>query len=142
MKKISIALTLILLLCSVMVFSQEMKPEKFSNVKWYQMVMVKYKTEKLHIALSFIEKYFIPVDKEIGRKIINFDMPFGDWDKVTYFPLEGGLEELNYKTPPGGIKWMTAFVKQQGGQENAMKLLNEFESFIESSKTALVRQTE
>ncbi len=131
----------LLMLSTVTAYPQSgNQPEKFKNVRWYQMVMTRYKAESVHKAGSFIEQYFVPVDKELGRNVIKFESPFGEYDEVAYFPIDN-IDELNYKIPPSGLKWMQVFIKQQG-QDKAMKLLQEFEGYIEMRKTMLVRQTE
>jgi hypothetical protein len=129
----------IVLLTATSALSQQLPaPEKFKNAQWYQMVMTKYKTESLGKAEAFIEKYFAPVDKELGRNVIKFHSPFGDYDEIAFFPIDN-IEELNYKIPPSGAKWMDVFMKQNG-KDQAIKLLQEFEGFIQHTKTSLVRK--
>lgn len=75
------------------------------------------------------------VDKTVGRRVIPFDYQTGEWDHVVYFPFD----PVQGDTIPSFAEWMKALAAQEGGMEQAQKLLQSYLDLIDTSRNELAR---
>ena len=110
--------------------SEQLKPERAENVRYWWVNMVKFHSGKRDRAGELVEKYFTPVDKEIGAQVIDVHMTTGEWDYITLFPMSGGPSDIGWLTSPDEVKFMNALAKRVGGMAAAKKLTDEFDSLV------------
>ena len=110
------------------------KAKKLTNVKWYSVTYNKFKAGKVGEARKIIHEHFVPVDNKIGRDVFPLEFVSGDWHHVVSFPMDEGPDQLAWEISPTGEKWWAAFVKQEGGKENAESLMQRFQDMIATSK--------
>jgi hypothetical protein len=95
-------------------------------------------TDKVYLAMSalkMIHEHFHKVDKTVGRRVIPFDYQTGEWDHVVYFPFD----PVRWDTIPSWAEWMKALAAQEGGMEQAQKLLQSWLDLIDTSRNEVVR---
>ncbi|MAN59128.1 MAG: hypothetical protein CMC08_04750, partial [Flavobacteriaceae bacterium] len=71
---------------------------------------------------------------------MSFEMATGEYDMMVAFPMDQGIESLNYEMSPTDIQWMTEMSKIAGGQEKAMAKLQEFYSYVDKMDSNLARR--
>lgn len=71
-------------------------------------------------------------------ELIVFDFHTGEWHQVAYFPLEDRPGQL--AQPEKGARWMAVLSDQAGGQENAQKLIAEWQEMIAHIELEIVRR--
>ncbi len=134
-KLVLIAAALGLAMPTVPAAAQEANtPQRMEDVTWARVVMTKFKQGKRARAMEIIENYFAKADNQTGRDSgihgIHFDT--GDWDAVYVFPMNGGPSDMTWATSPDDIAWMGEMAKLAGGQEQAMAIIEEFDSLIQT----------
>jgi hypothetical protein len=135
---------LVLVFCFSFVNAQEeMTAKKLDNPQFYYITLVKFEDGKMKDAKKIINEHFIPTDQESGHQgpIAEMDLLFSEWDQIVIFPMEEGLEGLEWEMSPRNVEWMTTLHKRVGGPEKAKQIMDEFESYIKDYKTILARTT-
>lgn len=141
MKRTPLLLGLLLSLCATTAQSQAAPTGKpIERVAWYTVSFTKFKPGMADEARKIIYEHFWPVDREIGRDVIPFDMVTGDWDHVVFFPMPGGPSELGLQSTAWETKWNEAFIRREGGKEKAEALQKRFGDMVLQSKTDIVRR--
>ena len=105
--------------------------------EFYKVFNVKLKPGKVVEADTFVNKYLTPVDDAIGRKVITFVYQTGGWDRITYFPAR--TTETGIDTIPSEQAWWEAFVKQEGGEEEAQARMAEFMELVDVFEVEIAR---
>lgn len=135
---------MVLVFCFSFVNAQEeMTAKKLENPQFYYVTLVKFEDGKMKDAKKIINDYFIPTDTESGHQppIAEMDLLFSEWDHIVIFPLEEGLEALEWEMTPRNVEWMKNLHKRAGGPEKAKEITDNFESYIKDYKTILARTT-
>ena len=132
-----------LLLCFNFSSAQEMTAEKYENLEWYTITLIKYEDGKKEAAQKIINDYFKPTDADLGEggPVLEVDLLFSDWDQMVVFPMQEGIEALEWKMSPSDVEWRKAFAKRAGSEEKAKEIYQEFESYVKDYKTHLARST-
>lgn len=132
-----------LLFCFNFVSAQEMTAEKYDNLEWYNIHYVKFEDGKAEDAKKIIDEYFKPSAQDAGQQgpVMELDLLFSEWDHVVIFPMEEGVEALEWKTSPMNVAWMKAFQERAGSEERAKEIGDEFDSYIKEYKNQLARKT-
>lgn len=122
------------------VFAQdEMKPMKYEGSTWYEMNYMDLKPGKTSAVKKLIKKY------ETASESAGTPMPHlywcvtGKYDLLVVWKMDGGPSDLEWKWQQSGIDWWKAFVKQEGSEEAANKVQEEFDSYIAGSNSQIVR---
>ena len=137
---ISLVSTVLLLSHATLLADDLPKAEKWENVNWYVMVFMKFKPGKIYEAEKFIEEHWVPVDEAAERTgIFGYDIVFGTWDSVVFFPLDGP-EMLNWKITPQDEKWWVAWVEHAGSMEDSTALFEEWNALVHQTEVTLVRR--
>ena len=140
MKKISLLLLVMLFIASGALAQEEMKPTKYENVSWHQVVLVDYKPGKMKRAKEIIKLY------EEAGKAAETKAPemiwlmSGEYDLMLIWTLEDGPSEFEWKYSADGIKWWKVFVEQQGSKEAAEKIQAEYMDLVFSYTSYLARK--
>ncbi len=115
---------------------EEMKPQKFTNVDYFQVVYVKFLPGKIERAKEIISKF-----ESAGEGIMEAPQTHwfmtGEYDAMFVWHMKDGPAELEWKYSEEGIQWYQAFIKQEGSAEAAQKLNEEYVSLISYSNSAL-----
>ena len=114
------------------------KASKYENASWYEMLLIKFKPGKEWAANEFIAKHWVVVDAEVGRANVGYDVEFGKWDQVVFFPLDDPAD-IAWEMTPGDEKWFAAFVEHAGSLDEAYKLFDEWNALVAETETFLVR---
>ncbi len=103
---------------------------ELSKVDWYRVSMVKWKPGKAERAHEITEMYQ-KIDKQLGRTgYMHFHMSTGEWNSIVVFPMRNGIAAMGWANNPDGKEWYDAFVKSVGGEDEAKKIFEEFDSLI------------
>ena len=140
MKKLSLLFVLVMLLGTATFAQDEMKSKKYENVEWYQVVLIDFQQGKVGAAQSIIDK-FEAAGAEAGTPGPElYWLSTGEYDAMAIWKLEEGPSDLEWQITPDDVKWWDALVKQQGSEEAAQKLQQEFGSLVVGSTSYLSRK--
>jgi hypothetical protein len=140
MKRFSLIFLMLAMGAYLFAQSDEFKPMKYEGSTWYEVVLVNFKPGKVGDAKKIIEKY-----KEAGETAgttppEEYWFLTGTHDMMLIWEMEGGPSELEWKYSPESVKWWKAFVEQEGSEEAASELSEEYSSLIASSTRHFVRK--
>jgi hypothetical protein len=129
--------TLIASSALLMLLSSTLNAQDYLKVGgWYEGLHTKFKPSCALRALEITHEHFGPVDKKVGRNVIVFDFRTGEWDQIVYFPVVftgEGYEWVKEK------EWWSAFVEQEGGQDQADAVFAEYLDCLVVSKREVGR---
>lgn len=104
------------------------------NVNFVEMVQVKYKTGMSGAAAMHINKYFVPASKAAGTaEPITLHMQTGEWDAVFFWSHGGSMASFDWPVNEDDEKFWAALAEQNGGAENARKLMSDYQAMVENS---------
>ncbi|HEX2794031.1 MAG TPA: hypothetical protein VHN58_06330 [Croceicoccus sp.] len=87
---------------------------------------------------SEIIKTYEEITAAAGQKPVQlFHMMSGNWPIMAIIPMEGGMADLDYKTPASDAKWTDAAIRKLGSKEAFDTLDKEFNSLIADSTSEL-----
>lgn len=113
------------------VLAQEMKVSKHENPEWVRIAYVKFKPMMKDKAKSIINDYFMKAGQNSGGlQPTSYDLASGEYDMLVIFPMEKGIETLNYKMTEDDVKWMSEMSNLTGGPDKAMAKMQEFYSYV------------
>jgi hypothetical protein len=121
-------------LMALVVFTAQTPVAAADTDKVYMVLSAKFKPGKAPEALKMIREHFHKVDKTVGRRVIPFDQT-GEWDHVVYFPYDA----VRGDTIPSWAEWMKALAAQEGGMEQAEKLVQSWFGLMDTSRTDFAR---
>lgn len=101
------------------------------NVDFIEIVLVKYKNGMSGTAAMHIMKYFNPaaVAAEAPQPFI-LHFQTGEWDAGFYWNRGKSMANFDWSVTEGGEKFWIALAEQNGGAENARKLMADYEAMI------------
>ncbi len=132
--------TVFLLTSHFMMGQEEMKPEKWEDVSWQVVEMVKFKSGTMDEVKDIIEKYEAAADPDNMPELHWF--VFGDWDMMIIWTLKDGPSMLEWKRSQSSIDWYQRFIDQQGGMDEAKKLFEAYDEAVLDSKSFMTRKME
>jgi hypothetical protein len=140
MKKLSVLLV-VFLLGSTVVFSQEdVKPVKYENVTWHNIVLVNFKPGQVWRAKEIMKQYKAAGDAVNLKGPVRYWMETGEYDLMLVWTMEGGPSDLEWDRSPDGIKWRVEMIKQLGSEEALKKLQQEYSSLVSNSTNYISRK--
>lgn len=122
----------------------EINPKKYDNPQYYKVTYLKFHSGKSTQAKKIIDQYFVPTSNKAGipGPVMHLNMITGEWDIMVIWHLKEGLESLNWELSPEDILWEKAFIEITGGKEKGIEISQQWESYIQNSKTHLARTHE
>lgn len=118
----------------------QVESKKRTNVDWYRLVRVTYKSGKTKDALNIIREHFHPCTLEAGTPVPQLLVhETGDYHVTVIWPLTEGTSSLDWEISPDSAKWREALIRREGGEEKAMALMEEYGSYVQSYSADLVR---
>lgn len=139
MKKLNL-LVLSMFLASVVFAQEEVKPVKFENVTWHNVVLVNFKPGKVARAKEIMKQYQAAGDAAKLKGPERYWMETGEYDMMLVWTMEGGPADLEWDRSPNGIKWRTEMIKQLGSDEAVKKLQEEYSSLVDNSTNYISRK--
>ena len=110
--------------------AQELKAERATDSRFYWVEMIKFHAGKRSRAGEILDKYFEPIDKELGLQVIDVHMNTGEWDNITLFAMPGGPADMTWRTSPQEVQFMNALAKRAGSMAEATKITDEWDTLI------------
>lgn len=139
MKKVALFVFVVFMSTALFAQSEEPAPKKH-DATWHQVVHVKFKAGKVGEAKKIISR-FQTAAAAAGTSTPNqYWYVTGSYDMMLIWDLKGGPSDLEWAWSPNGVKWWKAFVEQEGSEEAAQKLQDEYRSFIAGSTNQIIRK--
>jgi len=114
---------------------------KWEGVDWYRVTHVEFHNGKAGDARRLIEEHFMKATEKAGT-----DGPAmllwhetGEWDVTVLWHMKGGPADLEWRRSPDNVKWWQAFSDQEGGEEEAEKMMAEYSSLVARSTSSIAR---
>ena len=90
---------------------------------------------------SILSEHFIPTARAAGVPVpAIYHSETGPAQTTIIAPLPGGLADLEYEFSPDDVKLMAALAKQEGGQDKAMALMQQYQDGIETRTREIVHE--
>ncbi|MGQ8338330.1 hypothetical protein ACUNWD_17380 [Sunxiuqinia sp. A32] len=140
MKNLFLFVALMLFIVSGAIAQEEMKASKYENATWHEVVLVDFKPGKIKRAKEIIQLYEKAGQAAETTPPKMLWLMTGEYDMMLIWTLEDGPSEYEWKWSPDGVKWWKEFVKQQGSEEAANKLSEEYSSLVFKSTSYLARK--
>ena len=117
----------------------EFKPRKIADASWYEIRNVEFKPGKQDEALKIINEVFEPAAQSAGLPMpVRYYHIDGAWDMTSVFPMEGGLDELNWEVHPNAEKWINALAQQCGGMDKAKATREQYLACVARAESTIV----
>lgn len=124
-------------------FAQEtMKAKKMEGHTWHQVVMVKFEPGTMDKAMKLIDEHFAKAGMDAGLpgpKVMTFKT--GEWDMMFVWNMDA-ISDMDWEISPDDEKWWAQMVKQEGSEEQAMNVWQEYLGYIENSTSYLATSKE
>ncbi len=131
MKTIILSLSLVFTLSSFIAHAEELKAKKLENVEFLSISYTDFKPGKADRAMEIIREHYFPASKKAGTQVPYIvRLQSGEWDMVTAWKLKDGYSSMEWELTADGVKWMSAFMKQEG-EEKSKKIRDEFNNLIQ-----------
>jgi hypothetical protein len=136
MKKLVLGLTAAIAVAALPVaysasFAQAPQAQRMQNVSFHTVEFIKFKEGKRERAGEMVEKYFVPAATASKTpEPVEYHLDSGEWDYVLFWPLKGGLSDLEWQTTPDDIAWMKSLATVAGGEPQAKALMEEWNGLI------------
>lgn len=142
MKKLA---TLIpLLLMSALIFSHppdEPNPAKISEVSWHSIRLVEFETGSLDEVKKIIQK-FESASEAAGLQATSIRwFESGKYDLVVIWELDQKPIGSEWNWSPLADKWWNSLVTQEGSEEAAKRIQDQYQSMVTSTVTNIARKS-
>jgi hypothetical protein len=140
MKNVKIFLPVVaLFFASLFTQAQEDEWDTLDSPELYQLEYFKFKDDKSQDAIKIIDRYFRAANIMAGvpTPFMQFEVHSEDYDYIALWPLIEGNDNLIWQNSPTNVKWFKALVEITGSEGKAKKIIEEFDSCVNSSKTEL-----
>ena len=106
------------------------------DARYLRISYVKFKPGKRERAMQIIDEHFAKAAQAANRPgpVVAVHFQTGEWDAMWGWVLEGGTKDLEWYRSPGGIEWWAALVKQEGGEEQAGALWQEYMDAVRETR--------
>lgn len=142
MRRIPLAILAVLLVLPGRLAAQEdQQPVKWTGVEWYNVVNIDFAPGKTSDALKIIREHFMKASDAAGTPkptMILMDVT-GPWDMTVIWKMKDGPASMEWRRSPDNIKWWAALVKQEGSEDAANKLTEEYGSYVARSSSTITR---
>ncbi len=120
-------------------FAQEMEAKKMEGHTWHQLVMVKFQAGMADSAMKIIDNHFMKAGMDMESEMPPpqvMRLRSGEWDLMMVWTMDS-IEDMDWEMSPDDIEWWQKLVEQEGGEENATKLMRTFDEMITNSTSYL-----
>jgi len=142
MKKITIILPLLMM--SAIIFSHP--PEKpntahLSDVSWHSIRLVEFENGRIDEVKDIIQKFeTAAASAGISPTSVRW-FESGKYDLVIIWEMDQQPTVSEWKWSPQADKWWNSFVAQEGSEEAAKKLQDQYDSMVTSTVTNIARKS-
>ncbi len=114
---------------------------KWTDVEWYRVVHIDFKSGQRGTALDIIRDHFVPASEEAGtpEPVMSLQHETGQWDLTNIWHMSGP-SEMEWDFTPRGEKWWAAFAKREGGIEKARQIWSDYQDMIAQQTSYITRQ--
>ncbi len=141
MKKLTLLFTLFFVSAVIFAQNDAPAPVKHSDVTWHTVSVIDFKPGKAGEAKKIIAKFETAGSSAQTPLPVVYWFETGKYDLVVIWKLEKGPADLEWSWSPDGVKWWEAFVAQEGSEEAAQKLQDEYSSLIASTVKNVARKS-
>lgn len=111
--------------------AQEAQPQRMQNVTYHGVEFIKFKEGSRERAGEIVEQYFAPASRDASTTMpLEYHIDTGEWDYIMFWPMKGGMADMEWETHPEEIAWMQALTKRAGGDTQAKALLDEWNGLV------------
>ena len=90
---------------------------------------------------KIISEHFVPAARAAGVPApVVYHSETGSSQSTIITPLTGGLADLDYEFAPDDVKFMAALARQEGGQDKAMALIQQYQDGIATRSREIVHE--
>ncbi|MGQ7867817.1 hypothetical protein [Sunxiuqinia sp. sy24] len=140
MKKVNLFVILLLFVASGLFAQNEIKPAKFENVSWHEVVLIDFKPGTIERAKEIIELYKAAgAAAQVPGPETHWFMT-GEYNMMLIWTMKGGPADMEWRRSPDGVKWWSEFIRQQGSKEAAKVLQKEYTSLIQKATSYITRK--
>jgi len=107
--------------------------QKRENVDYYRVIHLNFKPGHNAAAWVILYEKIAPAVRATGRNFVALDWESGPWDTSIYIRLADGYGTLEYAASPQNAAFRASLAEQEGGEEAAQKVWDEWQSHIDSS---------
>ncbi len=142
MKKITLIIPLLLI--SAIIFSHppdEPNPANLSDVSWHSIRLVEFESGSIDEVKQIIQKFeTASVSAGIPPTSVRW-FESGKYDLVVIWEMDQQPTVPDWNWNPQVDKWWNSFVAQEGSEEAAQKLQDQYTSLINSTVTNIARKS-
>ena len=142
MKKITIIIPLLLM--SAIIFSHPPEAPKHihsSDVSWHSIRLVEFENGRIDEVKDIIQKFeTAAVSAGIPPTSIRW-FESGKYDLVIIWEMDQQPTVSEWNWSPQADKWWNSFVAQEGSEEAANKLQDQYDSMVTSTVTNIARKS-
>ena len=106
---------------------------KRENVSYTGVLYIDFKPGKREAAVSLIYDHFLPASNAGGGGFFVVEYLTGSVDVAVVFPMPGGPGQLEWACTQNCEGFWKALAEQEGGEEAALALFQEYLSYVDSS---------
>lgn len=111
--------------------AQEAQPQRMQNVTYHGVEFIKFKEGMRERAGEIVEQHFAPASRDSNTPMpLEYHLDTGEWDYILFWPMAGGMADMEWEMHPDEIAWMQALTKQAGGEAKATALLEEWNGLV------------
>jgi hypothetical protein len=90
---------------------------------------------------KIISEHFTPAARAAGVPVpVVYHTETGPAQTIVITPLTGGLADMEYEFAPDDVKFMAALARQEGGQDKAMALIQQYQDGIATRSREIVHE--
>ena len=142
MKKIFALIAPLFLSAFLYAHPEEPTPEANNKVIWHSITMVEYKPGTADEARAMIQKFEVAAEEAGTALPVTHWFESGKYDLIVTWKLNDGVTDFQGKWSPHGEAWWKALVKQEGSEEAARKLQDDYNNLVASSVTSVARRAQ
>ena len=139
MKKLVIIVFVAFLGTALFAQSEEPAPKKH-DATWHRAVLVDFKPGKVDEAKKIISKFESAGATAGTPGPQQYWFETGSYDMLLIWDFKGGPSDLEWSWSPDGVKWWNAFVAQEGSEDAANKVQDDYNALIAGSTSQILRK--
>lgn len=140
MKRLTLIVSALLISAGLFARLDEPNPPKHSNYSWHTVTLVDYLPGTEETARQLIAKFETASLASGAQVPVIHWFETGKYDLVITWKLESSPQTDEWTWSPEGESFLKALVEQEGSEEAATKLQDEYLSLIASSHTNIARR--
>ncbi|WP_346860497.1 hypothetical protein [uncultured Draconibacterium sp.] len=140
MKKLLLASAIVLFCVTFTMAQDDLKPAKYENVTWHNIVKVDFKPGQVARAKEIIKIYETAGAEAGTTGPEKFWFETGKYDLMLIWKMENGPSAMEWQRSENNIKWRNALIQQLGSEEKMQELQKEYSSLISSSTNDICRK--